>query len=262
MIVAVVALAGCASPAADTTSTSPLELVNVWRVEAPGESSDTWVKFESGNLTTWSDCGIALGSWRAASRTLVSSLTGSIGGSMCSDYANGLPDWLYDATSFTRVNDAHYRLLASDGTSLADLTIDGLPPTSSNYSDSTVQPTKVTDDTRAAFAEPAPLPIEATAVHSLDGRWIPSDAVPGYDAFVDFDGDTWTSSDGCNGMNGRFLVGDDGLFLATSGGSTLIGCDNSRGPEWVQGAARAGMVSDNLTLYDRSGKQLGYFTRA
>jgi heat shock protein HslJ len=65
---------------------------------------------------------------------------------------------------------------------------------------------------------------------------------------------TWTGSDGCNKLMGTWDVIDDGLFTATSGPTTLIGCRNVPYGAMLTGAARAAVVGGLLTFYDAAGK--------
>jgi hypothetical protein len=122
----------------------------------------------------------------------------------------------------------------------------------------------VTDEVRALFPAVAGLPGDATPITAADllGRWQPLELGNGDPPFVEFKDDgTWSGSDGCNGMAGRWMLGEVGHFLATGGASTLIGCFNSPAPTWLSGTSLIGMVGDELTLYDASGAKLGALVR-
>jgi heat shock protein HslJ len=253
-------LAGCATTISDPPASQRAhDLVQLWRVDAPGETDATWLSLGEG-VTLWSSCGTAVGSWRATDSLFIAGMTGSIQPWCEADAA--FPGWLENATGWRLATPGHVQLLGADGAVLAKLSIDGTPPPSTDAPGLNTPPA-VTDLMTDALRDPLPLPSVATPVTALSGRWIPSDASPGRSPFVEFGADhTWTGSDGCNGAGGRWLLGTDGLILTTSGASTAIGCENSNGPRWVGQAFRVGMVGDALTFYDANVKELGSFTRS
>jgi hypothetical protein len=57
-------------------------------------------------------------------------------------------------------------------------------------------------------------------------------------------------------------VAEDGWFVATSGPSTLIGCEGAPIPGIVGAAYRAGFDGKTLVLLDQAGAELGRLTRA
>lgn len=262
LVAVVLALAACAPVSKSTSSSAdsadPTALVGLWRVAAEGEGAATWIKFDA-SVTLWSDCGIALGDWRASGALFVTDMTGSLN-PWCTEH---FPAWLGDASSYRVFSNTHAQLLRADNTVSAELTVDGRPPTSEQYSDDLVAVPTLTPEVVARLAAPQPLPDGVPAARTVIGRWTPSDATAGRDPYVEFAADgSWTGSDGCNAAGGRFVLGDAGLLLATSGASTAMGCDNSDGPTWVAKAARAGLDGDALTLYDTEGKKLGSFEPA
>ncbi len=110
--------------------------------------------------------------------------------------------------------------------------------------------------------QPAPLPSNLVAATSatLVGRWVPSPVrtYQGTGPFVSFTANgAWTGSDGCNGQGGTWTVGSGGAFHATSGPSTLIGCEGEPVGAWMVGAQRAGFSGSTLILLDASGATLG-----
>jgi heat shock protein HslJ len=252
-------LAGCTTTIGDPPAAQRAQdLVQLWRVDAPGETDATWLSLGE-EVTLWSSCGTAFGSWRATDSLFIAGMTGSIKPWCTADVA--FPDWLEHASRWRLATPGHVQLLSADDQVLAKLSLDGTPPPSTDAPGLNTPPA-VTEMVTAALREPAPLPSTATPVTTLDGRWIPSDASPGRAPYVEFDADhTWSGSDGCNGAGGRWLLGNDGLVLTTSGVSTLMGCENSSGPSWVGQAYRVGMVGDALTFYDASAKKLGSFSR-
>ena len=240
----------------------------MWRVtEAEGTGPDSWLRLDGRDFTVWTDCGVAGGHWRASGGLFLAGVYMAMGGGNCLG-GTGTPaaslDWLLAATSFQKAGDG-FDLLDRDGAVVAHLAEDGNPPTSPDYADSFTQAPEVTDEVRTLFPPIAALPEDATpvTVTELVGRWQPLELGDGDPPFVEFvDDGTWNGSDGCNGMAGRWLLGDDGHFLATGGLSTLIGCFNSPAPSWLPAASLIGMVGDELTLYDASGAELGVLVPA
>jgi hypothetical protein len=125
----------------------------------------------------------------------------------------------------------------------------------------------VTDEVRRAYAAAAPLPARLTPVTaaSLLGRWRPDPAlakVNPLSPYVEFrDGGQWQGSDGCNGQGGRWAAGPAGAFVATSGISTMIGCDNVPVAAWMDSARRVGLDGKILVLLDGAGKEVGRLRR-
>jgi hypothetical protein len=258
LALATVLLGGCATAGPlDPPAQNPSDLVGIWRVDAAGEGDSTWLKLGD-QAVLWNDCGTALGAWRATGSLFVAGMVGSVG-PWCHSHDFAFPGWLDAASGYLAVP-GKVRLVAADGHVLATLRHDGAPPANPDAPDLTTEPT-VSAGITESFRVPAALPGDATPVAVLAGRWTPRDAVAGRDPFVEFAADhAWTGSDGCNGAGGRWLLGDAGLLLATSGASTAIGCDNSAGPGWVAQASRVGMVGGDLTFYDATGAVLGSFT--
>jgi len=111
-------------------------------------------------------------------------------------------------------------------------------------------------------ASPAALPAGLTAATSatLQGFWKPTGSHgQSSSAYVLFssNGSVWSGSDGCNAFNGHYSLGAHGALTASSGASTLIGCDNWQGPMWVSLARRVAISGTKLVLFDKSGQQLG-----
>ncbi|MDT0163969.1 META domain-containing protein [Actinotalea sp. AC32] len=123
----------------------------------------------------------------------------------------------------------------------------------------------MTDRTREVLASPATLPAGLVAPErdALVGRWVADAPVADDEPHVDLTADgTYTGSDGCNGAGGRWGLGADGRFLATSGPMTAIGCDGAPVPTWVATARRAGMDGESLVLLDADGGELGRLSRS
>jgi len=114
----------------------------------------------------------------------------------------------------------------------------------------------------ATSAPPAALPAGLTAATSatLQGFWKPTGSRgQSSSAYVLFssNGTIWSGSDGCNAFNGHYSLGADGVLTASSGPSTLIGCENWQGPTWVGLASRVAIEGKKLVLFDKGGQRLG-----
>ncbi len=148
---------------------------------------------------------------------------------------------------------------------MASLTVDGAPVPIPTAAEFYTQPPELTDRVHEYFRAAAALPIglaPATAA-MLEGKWVPVAYTVSTDPHALFEVDgTWTGSDGCNGGAGRWAVGADGEFLATSGPSTLIGCEGAPVPFWVSQATAAGINADGwLLLFDATGTEIGRLER-
>ena len=98
---------------------------------------------------------------------------------------------------------------------------------------------------------------EALVAAELVGRW--QAAKPAnQDAFVEFtDYGLWFASDGCNGLDGTWSVGDDGaLEIAGSTAMTLIACDNVAIPTSVSQAVSAVVDGGDLVLTTAEGDSM------
>lgn len=274
-VVAVLLLAGCATPRGGAPggppdadlppgpSADPVELVNLWRVSgAAGEGPETWLRLEVGGYQLWRDCGgFVEGGWRATGRAFVASEPFAALGTCGSGEWPTVP-WLSAAIAY-EAHDDGWRLLGADGEVLATLSIDGAPEPVPNAADFYAEPPEVTDDVRAAFAEPAPLPDGMTPAtwRDLVGRWTPTTWYA-TDPHVELAADgTWTGSDGCNGSGGAWRADEGGRLLVTAGVSTLVGCDGAPVGSWLASAARAGLEFDELVLLDAEGAEIARLMR-
>jgi len=244
----------------------PSRLVATWTVSSPSASTGDIVIIGDrvdGGLELFLRCGLMFGGWRANSDGMfVASEDGGDGSCFASRKNDPWPTWL-DAVGFSYDGDDAL-LLSGDGTVLARLTPGGHPTTGPNDSPEFASPPAVSDDLRANFAEPAPLPsgVNAATAADIQGRWVPVDRSPA-DAYVEFKSrNAYDGSDGCNGTGGRYVMGDGGVILATSGNSTAVGCDNSPLPNWPAAAGRLGLRGGHLIFVDPHGKELGEALRA
>ncbi|WP_371404801.1 META domain-containing protein [Kribbella sp. NBC_00662] len=73
---------------------------------------------------------------------------------------------------------------------------------------------------------------------------------------------TWSGSDGCNGLQGTYSIGQHGEFTATPGLQHLIGCDNVPHTGVLRSAKRVAIAGDTLQFFGADGRQLASYARA
>ncbi|TCO34706.1 heat shock protein HslJ [Kribbella steppae] len=73
---------------------------------------------------------------------------------------------------------------------------------------------------------------------------------------------TWTGSDGCNGLQGTYAIGQRGEFAATIGPQRLVGCDNVQHTAVLQDADRITLDADTLKFFGGDGRELASYARA
>jgi hypothetical protein len=237
-------------------------LVNLWRVSgAEGEASDTWLRLDAQEFQLWRDCGMITGSWTASSGLFLAAAWGAMG-----DCATGsMPSvpWLEQVTRYTATASG-FDLVDSSGQAVATLAVDGAPKPIATAAEFFARPPQITPEVKEAFRTPSPLPggVKPASADALAGTWVPVAYVVKTDPHVTFSTDgRWEGSDGCNGGQGRWVVGEDGGLLTTSGPSTLIGCEGAPVPTWVAQATTAGFDRDWLLLFDRDGNEIGRLER-
>lgn len=270
-VLATVLLAGCATPDASQPGgpgapegeSSAVDLVGMWRVsDAAGEAESAWLRLDTHDFMLWRDCGHIGGSWTAGERLFIASVHSANGNCVVGNTIPEVP-WLETVTSY-RASVGGWELLNASGEPVASLTIDGKPAPHPDVADFLTEAPEVTDETRAHFRAAAALAsgLAEPSAADLAGRWNPVGEGAGTDAHVEFAPDgTYSGSDGCNGAMGRWLVGDGGEWLATSGPSTLMWCEGAPVPTWVGQAKRAGLDGAELVLFDVDGAELGRLAR-
>lgn len=271
---------GPGTPPSGSTSRSPREsgamaMVGLWTVEAAtgrpaGERSV--LRLAAGELSWWRGCGVLFGSWEAGAGMLLLDVGRSSVGS-CSDApeagdaSSRASTWLSRTARFERDGDG-WRLLDAAGREQARLRPGAVLKPRADVDASLAAPPTLDAAARAELVEPAPLPagVRAASRATAAGRWTLPEATSGTSErsttggkppflFVAPDG-TWTGWDGCNGASGRWLVGDGGRLLTTSGSSTLIGCEGVDLPGLWTSAARIGFDGRLLVLVDPGGREL------
>ncbi len=73
---------------------------------------------------------------------------------------------------------------------------------------------------------------------------------------------SWTGSDGCNGLQGTYVIGQRGEFAATIGPQRLVGCDNVPHTTVLKDADRITLDADTLTFFGGDGRELASYARA
>ena len=161
-------------------------------------------------------------------------------------------------------------LLSRDGTVVARLRPGGRPTPGPNLAPELADPPTLTPALTAWLAPAAPLPASLTAATraQLVGSWVAAGPRPSTSGMTRTpagatlrDDGTYSATDGCNEMSGRWGADADGLVV-TSGASTLIGCDNVDVPGWLGTATRAGFDGAELVLVDKDGHELGRLVHA
>lgn len=241
----------------------PSELVGLWRVDAAGESDDTWLQIasssSSNDLTLWRDCGVISGSWIAGNGAMLTSLTSWSGA--CGTVVPEV-DWLLDARAFAADGDARV-LLDASGELVARLTIDGEPPPNPDVADRfREQPTLSAEQIAELDDLPTAPPqgVQPAAVEDLLGRWVPTTTYE-TEPFLELADGIWTGSDGCNGLGGRWMLDEVGATLATSGPQTAMLCEGESLGSLLVESTWLVVVGDSLTFYDGDGAVLGEAVR-
>jgi heat shock protein HslJ len=240
----------------------PIVLVGLWTVEGTDEEAGTVLRIAPrAQLSLWRSCGTLNGAWAGRDGLFLATLNGGTESCVPAGQAPaGLtPTWLLRAAGF-EVAGTERILVDQDGKRLARLLPGGKPKVTGGVAASEAEPPKITDEDRAELEATVVPPATKPATverDSLMGKWVPASS--GAAAFAEFKTDgTWTGSDGCNGNGGRWVLGANGRFLATSGPSTLIACDGAAVPSWLSTAAQAGLAGDQLVLFDATGtKEVG-----
>ncbi|GAA2887533.1 META domain-containing protein [Actinoplanes cyaneus] len=228
----------------------------MWTPVGIGAEPASVVGLTPEELTVYQTCGELQAAWKADSQGLfIADVMSSSDG--CD------PDtrvaWLDKAAGY-RVDGRTVVLVDVDGATIAHLVASGKPlrPDRESF--------EVPAEFRRSFAPPAVLPAGLTPVvrQDLPGRWVPvSDGPkPPNQPYLAFGTDgRWAGSDGCNGSGGGWVSGPAGTLLATTGITTLVGCDNVPVGSWLSSARRAGLDGATLVLLDQNAAELGRLRR-
>lgn len=254
---------GAERPAPTTPATEPLALVGLWAVDDVDEPGAV-LRLDSPGLTLIRDCGVISGDWRASADGLFVAAT--FGGSDACAEQDGAGlgvDWLEAAVAF-RIRDDVPVLVDAEGRPLVALRPADAPDPPADVGSEMVAPPEVGDQTRAALRPAAALPASLTAAEAatLAGRWEPTGATsteaPERPHLHLHDDRTWTGSDGCNALAGRWVSGPDGALLATAGPQSMVACPGAVDVGgWMSAVRRAGFDGDDLVLLDADAEVLG-----
>lgn len=258
-----IGIAGCTSapppePAATPGAVSDaIELVGLWRVsDAEGESPDTWLRLDAGEGLLWRGCGVHSYSWAARDGAFISGVWSWSG---CDQTTPLAAPWLDDAVSYEKGGDG-WALLDDAGAVTAHLARDGAPPPSPDLPNGLTEPV-VDARTKLHFQQPVPLPSSLTA-GDITGRWLMEELQDNPRVYVEFTGDTWSASDGCNGQGGDWMTAGSGLLVTGSGFSTAVGCENIPIAGRVTETTSAGFDGETLVLVGAAGSELVRLVRA
>lgn len=264
------ALSASSSPSGPTTG-GATALVGSWYVTDAAGAGDGTVLSMGAELAVWQRCGYLMGSWRANGASLFAASVAGGDGACMTTSGDPTPDWLRRASGYA-VEGSGISLLDADGTTVARLRPGASPTPGPNLLPSLAVPPVLTPELAAALAPAAPLPATLTPATraQLVGSWVsalPRPSSPGLShgttpgVTLAADGG-YHATDGCNGTDGRWAADDHGALIATTGASTLIGCDNVPVDRWLTTATTAGFAGKVLVLVGRDGRETGRLTRA
>lgn len=242
----------------DDETPEPVELVGLWAVEGAGEGGTLRLDGDRG-LALFRNCGLIYGQWDANSDGLFLGEASAWGGGCGQERPT--PAWLHAAAAHRPDGEGHV-LFDEGGEPIARLVPGEVPTVPPTVSESVAQPPEVSEEARRGLQQAVALPdgLAAADSEALLGRWMPVDAPADSDAHAQFNpDDTWSGSDGCNDLGGRWRSGTDGALLATGRGSTQIGCENIPVESRLTRAVRAAFDGDVLVLIDRQGAVIGRF---
>lgn len=250
-----------ASPA-EQPAHDPIGLVNLWRVSAPGEADDTWLRLEAGSYQLWRECGVYTGEWEASGRAFLATEPVS-DTAACFGETDDSAAWLQGAATY-RSEDDGWVLVDTEGRALAALTVDGAPEPIGAPEDAFAVPPVVDDATRFALAEPPLLPADLRPAERAEllGRWEVEGTAAGSDEgpHVELRPDgTWQGHDGCNWHGGMWAIDEGGRLLVTWGPSSAQECGDDDVPLGIFAATRAGFDGDALVLVGPEGDRLSVF---
>lgn len=239
----------------------PTALIGNWHLVGVAEEPQGVLRVAPHQIQLFGRCGMHTGSWRADSGGLfVAAMFGISGprrGDGCTADPRQLLGWLQRATGYRLDGDTPV-LVDEAGAQVARLRPGATPTPGPHLAPSEVAPPTLTDEDRRRFAPAAALPANLRPVDParLVGRWAPARGPE--TVYVEFRADgEWRGSDGCNGQGGRWVAGPGGALLATSGPSTLIGCEGEPVGAWLSSAWRAGLDGETLVLLDAGAGEIG-----
>jgi heat shock protein HslJ len=73
---------------------------------------------------------------------------------------------------------------------------------------------------------------------------------------------SWVGSDGCNGLEGTYTIGQRGEFTSKSGAQRMVGCDNVPHTAVLAATKRITIDKTGLTFYAGDGREVARYARA
>lgn len=278
--IAALLLAGCSgglSPEPDPVPVpvpaSAAELIGLWRADfTTAGIADAWFRLGADGGALWAECPLGFVSAAFGEGAFIARIAGWSGqcDAVQQQEFEAMGTELARLTAYRAEPGEAWALLDSAGSVLVRLSpaVDpSLPPGARESmldAERLLVPPVLDDEARRRLEPPAELPahLEAATLESVQGSWIPAEGLStGNAAAVAFAGNDYSGSDGCNGFSGGFALTAGGALHATSGPSTLIGCDNVDIGAWLSAAGRLGLDGAQLVITDREGAELGRLTR-
>jgi hypothetical protein len=258
LVMATFLLSGCTTTlvtAPAEPELPPLGLVGMWRVDAPTENAETWLRVEDGFVLHRDDC-IIDGGWLATETAFAASYS-SYRGPCVDEQFDDVP-WLTGAVGYEAAASG-WSLVDADGEITATLTNDGWPEGISDASAEELSPPRVSDALRERYGAAPPLPegLDPVTADYLLGRWIPTTSTTAAPFLRFSEGAIVTTSDGCNETESRWMLSDAGRLVTTSFMTTLVGCDGVAVAELLSNTVVVGLADDgSLRLVDAEGTEL------
>lgn len=258
--------ASSAAPSQASTATRGVDLepaaalVGLWKVQAPGEGANTWVRFEPASVTVQRGRDLINASWVSGGDHIAANAYGWSNGSM-----DRAVTWLEQAHTF-RINGAEVVLVDSKDHVLATLSPATKAPDPRGALPELMNGRTPEAEVTSYFTPPTPAasPGPNVTADAVQGRWITGKAdADGNHPFLTFSPDgSYRGSDGCNGISGRWLLSTTNYLAFTGGFHTDVACENLLPvPTWTADARTVSVHGDRLTLFDQKGTALGSFTR-
>lgn len=282
LVIMLVAIGGCQSGdvvAARTLSDSTEGLEGRWKVSGvAAEAEGAVLELRGFEMSLWRPCVELHGIWtRRAELFLAESVEGRTRGrtTTCpsgSAVDSEFPRWLRDTARVVKA-DSGWRLIDADGASVAELApTDDLPAgvDERSFTVNSDDPSLRDGRVRANQTMPAsvPAPLSAADRAFLGGaRWVSKQSTSTNcdQPWIKFAADgTWKGHNEGAGLHGRWNLGTEGLFGATSS-STMSGlCSFQAGDlvadtnveSWMLRVARVARDGGDLLLLDVDGNQI------
>jgi hypothetical protein len=257
-----------ASSASRASSSSALDLVGAWTVQAQGIAPGT-ILVLGDDLEVWSSCGVSDGSWAAdTAGQFVAEIFGGSATCMPSPPPTSEAElqlaWLTNVASFT-ASRSNATLLDVDGHPLVQLSTTSTPVGNADAAPPSPYPPVPDARLTARLAPPPALPagVRPASETDLVGRWTSAQAGANPKAYLSFAADgTWQSYDGCNQGSGLWRD-TGGHVVAVAGPIAGVGCDNMTDlTQPLFNAAQVGLTSSGtLELFDPSGGAIAHLMR-